>query len=238
MFFTLTLPLSYSGIIAGAVLGFARSLGEFGATITFVSNIPNQTQTIPSALFTFIENAGRRTGCRTLMCRFDYDFLNCTICFRMVCGKAKTLTELLMLQLNLHQTLGQLKLAVKLDIPNKGVTAIFGRSGAGKSSLINLIAGLSTPQKGYIRLNQQTLFDSEQRINLAPEKRKIGYVFQEHRLSRIIRWKRISNTATSGRIPLIFCKSYNYWESSIYSHAFRRVFPAAKSSVLRLAGHY
>ncbi|WGE63484.1 molybdenum ABC transporter ATP-binding protein ModC [Actinobacillus equuli subsp. haemolyticus] len=87
-----------------------------------------------------------------------------------------------MLQLNLHQTLGQLELAVKLDIPNKGVTAIFGRSGAGKSSLINLIAGLSTPQKGYIRLNQQILFDSEQRINLAPEKRKIGYVFQEHRL--------------------------------------------------------
>lgn len=87
-----------------------------------------------------------------------------------------------MLQLNLHQTLGQLELIVKLDIPNKGVTAIFGRSGAGKSSLINLIAGLSTPQKGYIRLNQQVLFDSEQGVNLAPEKRKIGYVFQEHRL--------------------------------------------------------
>ncbi|HGO5853809.1 TPA: molybdate ABC transporter permease subunit [Mannheimia haemolytica] len=55
VFFTLTLPLSFSGIIAGGVLGFARSLGEFGATITFVSNIPNQTQTIPAALFTFIE---------------------------------------------------------------------------------------------------------------------------------------------------------------------------------------
>ena len=55
VFFTLNLPLSFSGIIAGAVLGFARSLGEFGATITFVSNIPNQTQTIPAALFTFIE---------------------------------------------------------------------------------------------------------------------------------------------------------------------------------------
>lgn len=58
VFFTLTLPLSYSGITAGTVLGFARSLGEFGATITFVSNIPNQTQTIPSALFTFIETPG------------------------------------------------------------------------------------------------------------------------------------------------------------------------------------
>ena len=55
VFFTLNLPLSLSGIIAGAVLGFARSLGEFGATITFVSNIPNETQTIPAALYTFIE---------------------------------------------------------------------------------------------------------------------------------------------------------------------------------------
>lgn len=55
VFFTLSLPLSISGIIAGAVLGFARSLGEFGATITFVSNIPNETQTIPAALYTFIE---------------------------------------------------------------------------------------------------------------------------------------------------------------------------------------
>ena len=55
VFFTLILPLSLSGIIAGAVLGFARSLGEFGATITFVSNIPNETQTIPAALYTFIE---------------------------------------------------------------------------------------------------------------------------------------------------------------------------------------
>lgn len=54
-FFTLNLPLALSGIIAGTVLGFARSLGEFGATITFVSNIPNQSQTIPAALFTFIE---------------------------------------------------------------------------------------------------------------------------------------------------------------------------------------
>ena len=55
VFFTITLPLSLPGVLAGLVLGFARSLGEFGATITFVSNIPNQTQTIPAALFTFIE---------------------------------------------------------------------------------------------------------------------------------------------------------------------------------------
>lgn len=87
-----------------------------------------------------------------------------------------------MLKLNLTQQLGNLVLKVNLSLPAKGVTAIFGRSGAGKSSLINLIAGLSTAQSGLIELNGRVLFDSQQKINLAPEKRHIGYVFQEHRL--------------------------------------------------------
>jgi molybdate transport system permease protein len=55
VFFTIALPLSIPGIIAGMVLAFARSLGEFGATITFVSNIPGQTQTLPLALFTMTQ---------------------------------------------------------------------------------------------------------------------------------------------------------------------------------------
>jgi len=55
VFFTITLPLSIPGIITGMVLAFARSLGEFGATITFVSNIPGQTQTLPLALYTMTQ---------------------------------------------------------------------------------------------------------------------------------------------------------------------------------------
>ena len=50
-FFTLTLPLAWPGLVTGALLGFARALGEFGATITFVSNIPGETQTLPLALY-------------------------------------------------------------------------------------------------------------------------------------------------------------------------------------------
>jgi molybdate transport system permease protein len=50
-FFTITLPLALPGLLAGMVLGFARSLGEFGATITFVSNIPGETRTIPLAIY-------------------------------------------------------------------------------------------------------------------------------------------------------------------------------------------
>ncbi|WP_272538831.1 molybdate ABC transporter permease subunit [Providencia sp. PROV197] len=58
VFFTITIPLSLLGIIVGTVLAFARSLGEFGATITFVSNIPGETQTIPLAMYTLIETPG------------------------------------------------------------------------------------------------------------------------------------------------------------------------------------
>ena len=87
-----------------------------------------------------------------------------------------------MLKINVKKTLGALSLNLNIEIPAGGVTAIFGRSGAGKSSLINLVAGLVTPQSGTITLNDNVLFDSEQKINLPPEKRHIGYVFQEHRL--------------------------------------------------------
>ncbi|KQN68800.1 molybdenum ABC transporter permease [Serratia sp. Leaf51] len=58
VFFTITLPLSVPGVIVGVVLAFARSLGEFGATITFVSNIPGETRTIPLAMYTLIETPG------------------------------------------------------------------------------------------------------------------------------------------------------------------------------------
>jgi molybdate transport system permease protein len=58
VFVTITLPLILPGIIAGMILSFARALGEFGATITFVSNIPGETQTLPTAIYTFLQVPG------------------------------------------------------------------------------------------------------------------------------------------------------------------------------------
>jgi molybdate transport system permease protein len=58
VFATVTLPLILPGIVAGAVLAFAKAMGEFGATITFVSNIPGQTQTLPSAIYAFLQVPG------------------------------------------------------------------------------------------------------------------------------------------------------------------------------------
>ena len=58
VFLSITLPLSLPGVLAGVVLGFARSIGEFGATITFVSNIPGETQTLPLAIFSELQRPG------------------------------------------------------------------------------------------------------------------------------------------------------------------------------------
>ncbi len=58
VFATITLPLSLPGIIAGMILSFAKAMGEFGATITFVSNIPGETQTLPSAIYTYTQVPG------------------------------------------------------------------------------------------------------------------------------------------------------------------------------------
>lgn len=62
VFLTVTLPLALPGIVAGAILCFAKALGEFGATITFVSNIPGETQTIPSAIYNYTQVPGGDAG--------------------------------------------------------------------------------------------------------------------------------------------------------------------------------
>ena len=87
-----------------------------------------------------------------------------------------------MLELNFSQTLGTHCLEINESLPASGITAVFGVSGAGKTSLINAISGLTTPQQGRIVLNGRVLNDVEQGICLAPEKRRIGYVFQDARL--------------------------------------------------------
>jgi molybdate transport system permease protein len=62
VFLVVTLPLCLPGILAGMILSFAKAMGEFGATITFVSNIPGETQTLPSAIYTFTQVPGGDAG--------------------------------------------------------------------------------------------------------------------------------------------------------------------------------
>ena len=66
VFLTVTLPLILPGVLAGAILSFAKAMGEFGATITFVSNIPGETQTLPSAIYAFTQVPGGDAGAMRL----------------------------------------------------------------------------------------------------------------------------------------------------------------------------
>jgi molybdate transport system permease protein len=68
VFVDVTLRLALPGVLAGMVLGFAKAIGEFGATITFVSNIPGETQTLPSAIYTFTQVPGGDAGALRLTC--------------------------------------------------------------------------------------------------------------------------------------------------------------------------
>ncbi|USD68242.1 molybdenum ABC transporter ATP-binding protein ModC [Vibrio sp. SCSIO 43136] len=87
-----------------------------------------------------------------------------------------------MININIEQSLGELGLKISCKLPGKGITAVFGRSGAGKTSFINAISGLTNPDRGTIEVNGRVLFDSHQGIDVPVEHRRIGYVFQESRL--------------------------------------------------------
>ena len=87
-----------------------------------------------------------------------------------------------MLDIQLARRQGRFQVDAAFQTRNTGITALFGPSGAGKTSVINMVAGLSRPDKGRILVRDRVLFDSDHGINLPPEKRSIGYIFQDGRL--------------------------------------------------------
>lgn len=87
-----------------------------------------------------------------------------------------------MLDVNLQKQQGAFFVNARFHTREAGVTALFGESGAGKTSIVNMVAGLSRPDWGRILISDCCCFDSDKKIHLPPEKRRIGYVFQEARL--------------------------------------------------------
>jgi molybdate transport system ATP-binding protein len=86
-----------------------------------------------------------------------------------------------MLTFDAEKKLGEFVVAARFE-SRGGATALFGPSGAGKTSIANMIAGLVTPDRGRIALNDDVLFDSAKSLNVPAHRRRIGYVFQEGRL--------------------------------------------------------
>lgn len=82
---------------------------------------------------------------------------------------------------DIEKTLGDFHLTVNFTAERE-VMALLGASGCGKSMTLGCIAGIVRPDKGHIELNGRVLFDSDKKINLPPQKRKVGYLFQQYAL--------------------------------------------------------
>jgi molybdate transport system ATP-binding protein len=87
-----------------------------------------------------------------------------------------------MLSVAVKKRRGSFSLDACFELPTPGVVALFGRSGCGKSTLVNVIAGLLDADTGRVALDDRALLDTERRLNVPPERRRIGYVFQDARL--------------------------------------------------------
>ena len=85
------------------------------------------------------------------------------------------------LKVNIKKRLGNFNLDVAFET-ERGVFAILGASGCGKSMTLKCIAGIETPDEGRIELNDRILYDSAKKINLTPQKRRVGYMFQDYAL--------------------------------------------------------
>jgi molybdate transport system ATP-binding protein len=86
------------------------------------------------------------------------------------------------LQKKLHSVSGVLMLDINCEIENNSFISLYGPSGAGKTSLLRMLAGFMKPDSGFIKVNDEIWFDSENKINVPPEKRVTGFVFQDYAL--------------------------------------------------------
>ncbi|MDB5690335.1 MAG: molybdenum transporter ATP-binding protein [Sphingomonas bacterium] len=83
--------------------------------------------------------------------------------------------------IDVQRAIGRARVALRFAV-GEGLTVLFGPSGAGKTSVLNMVAGLIRPERGHVRVGGRTLFDHAAGIDVPPERRRIGYVFQDGRL--------------------------------------------------------
>jgi len=209
VFRRIMLPLALPGVLAGAVLAFARALGEFGATLMLAGNIPGQTQTIPMAIYFAVEAGAMNEAwfwavVIMLMSLSGIFAVNFWQEQRQKRREVRLLRNSVALTQTVRQTLPVVEaqdpkprsLGLVVDIQKRlanfdldlsfatteSTLGILGGSGAGKSMLLRCLAGMESPTSGQIVLNGRVLFDAKRGINLPSRDRRIGFLVQNYAL--------------------------------------------------------
>ena len=172
---TITLPLASRGIAAGAVLGFSRALGEFGATIMIAGAIPGQTRTLAVGIYTLVETGREEAAWSLLLVSALLAFGAIYASNRLVDPKGAARDRSVDRR---HAAPGRLQLSV-CDAASVEVLGVFGPSGSGKTSLLEAIAGIRRPDAGEIRIGDRCCISSVKKIDLPAQQRHIGYVPQD-----------------------------------------------------------
>ncbi|MFN7413772.1 MAG: maltoporin [Anabaena sp. LE011-02] len=202
IFWRISLPLAFPGILAATTLAFARALGEFGATLMLAGNIPGQTQTMPMAIYFAVEAGAMNEAwfwsivimivslsgiiIANLWQEFPDKRKLTKVPIKQIKLASKSDSLLIdsytsSLVLDIQKRLDNFYLQVAFNTDNQPL-GLLGSSGAGKSMILRCLAGIETPNKGRIILNGRVLFDSEKKINIPIHQRQIGFLFQNYAL--------------------------------------------------------
>lgn len=202
IFRLILLPLARPGILAGTVLAFARALGEFGATLMLAGNIPGRTQTIPLAIYAAVAEYDMHAAAFWVVLILLLSFAMLFVLnHRWSAGNATdpelsavddpawnppiesaTVKQMQRpcLNVQIEKRLKAFTLRANFTT-GQGIVGVLGASGAGKSMLLGMIAGVETPTSGLIHFDAQTYFDAS-RCVLPARMRSVGYVFQDYAL--------------------------------------------------------
>jgi molybdate transport system permease protein len=203
VFRSVLLPMAAPGVLAGAVLAFARALGEFGATLMLAGNIPGRTQTMPLAIFSAAAGGDMRLASLWVVLIVLLS-LSMIRLLHLQAGASRSAPKPAAnsvlpapapsipashdgknfsapLDLDVEKRLPAFTLRVNFSA-GRGAVGLLGASGAGKTMTLRMIAGIVTPDRGRIVLNHRVLFDSAEGVNIPAARRRIGVVFQDYAL--------------------------------------------------------
>ena len=192
-FLTVAVPSARPGLASGTALAWGRALGEFGATLMFAGSFPGITQTAPLAIFA----------------RFGTDFTSALAlsavliavagrsCSRSSSSPAAGALEgrrpVSGLEASMRLELRDFDLELELSVGPAQRLALVGPSGAGKTTVMRVIAGLLAPGEGRVALDGEVWLDTGAAVDLAPELRGCGYLFQEYALfPRMSAWRNVA----------------------------------------------